>query len=818
MSLNVAWGDEDSDDGTVTDILADDGRDDDSSDAIGSDDSDDDLDAMVLASVSIRDMQAMYMSNVRASDEYRSIDTSHNILCRFMNEHSRGIAITTGHVGNTRYVVPLHVPPVVIGHSHMRIAVHDSGTTKLGMKVSVVSRINVDTRMYINSGSMGLCDAIALVHSRMSINDINPEGFSTHVEMYDNDTSHIDSPITVGYSAFSDQLLNARLSLVHDKKLYTVPTGCPSTRYRTPAGLGSTMVVNSVVLTYPNVNQYLIDATCRCPTSEDRGFLCTCSGSPSAALKGLVRYCVTGTVCRCYNSGVGAQLVALQEMLSGNACRCVGSDRYVKYVIAGCVFQLCGNCHDIISGFVMDCCRWTPHCLTLHHHTYRNVPCYVLSFCTGAIMRFAEPYGWIDSKSVQGKYTDYRTVTAPALSLIPHMQYINPIRAALLNIYIAQAICSPCCRYHPGMILIPQYRQSLIASDCHADIGVVDTRDHVPGLNLFCVFMNMELTYEDGMVLSRSAARRFEYVANISVYLDPTRDTIPARQSHIAPYSIRWWQNHFGGTVSAIESSTNGMVKVVISCTCLPVNGDKFTTLHGQKGVVTILDDYSMPHIDGRPADIVIGSSSIIKRQTISQLLEASYNMHAVTHMSDVYCPTYDAIAQHYATSYNLHQMDINHILCKYAKSVEIAGSTVRRSTSTMQSGIKYVSDVVANYGMIRVMQSSFLASFRQSSTYRCCHQSRARPDTSSSGGGSRSLGEMEIMQMLGSGMVHTLSEFALESDIVVVDVCRMCRCLTMLCECADHQTGTDKIRLPYRSVKFAITLYVSHGLRMSLW
>jgi hypothetical protein len=64
------------------------------------------------------------------------------------------------------------------------------------------------------------------------------------------------------------------------------------------------MVVNSIVLMYPDVNQYLIDSESRRPTIDQIGFLCCTSSSPSAALKGLIRYTVTGTVCRCYNKGV----------------------------------------------------------------------------------------------------------------------------------------------------------------------------------------------------------------------------------------------------------------------------------------------------------------------------------------------------------------------------------------------------------------------------------------------------------------------------------------------------------------------------------
>jgi hypothetical protein len=212
------------------------------------------------------------------------------------------------------------------------------------------------------------------------------------------------------------------------------------------------------------------------------------------------------------------------------------------------------------------------------------------------------------------------------------------MRVSLLNTYVAQAICSPACKYHAGMILIPQYSDRLIATDCPAILGDAISQYHIPGLNLFCIFMNMEETYEDGMVLSRTAANRFKYISNISMYLHASRDDIPTIHSTILPHSVPWWQNHFDGVVSSIEGIGNGKVKLVVVFHCLPVNGDKFTTLHGQKGVVTILDDYRMPSINGKTADIVIASSSIIKRQTTSQLLEAASNMHCVTHMEVKSC------------------------------------------------------------------------------------------------------------------------------------------------------------------------------------
>lgn len=56
----------------------------------------------------------------------------------------------------------------------------------------------------------------------------------------------------------------------------------------------------------------------------------------------------------------------------------------------------------------------------------------------------------------------------------------------------------------------------------------------------------------------------------------------------------------------------------------MDVNGDKMTTLHGQKDIITIPDDRLMPCIQGRHAEIVIPSASILKRGTSSQVIEAA--------------------------------------------------------------------------------------------------------------------------------------------------------------------------------------------------
>lgn len=74
----------------------------------------------------------------------------------------------------------------------------------------------------------------------------------------------------------------------------------------------------------------------------------------------------------------------------------------------------------------------------------------------------------------------------------------------------------------------------------------------------------------------------------------------------------------------------SGSIAVYVEFLGSPVNRDKFTTLHGQKGVVTILPDEEMPMIRNKHAELVIGSSVIIKRGTASQLIEAACGVYFI--------------------------------------------------------------------------------------------------------------------------------------------------------------------------------------------
>ncbi len=67
------------------------------------------------------------------------ISDEHNTLSRYISECSDAIEVGTGGgvVTSGKHFTPLHIPAYVPGHSHHRLAVYESTTTKLACDVVV---------------------------------------------------------------------------------------------------------------------------------------------------------------------------------------------------------------------------------------------------------------------------------------------------------------------------------------------------------------------------------------------------------------------------------------------------------------------------------------------------------------------------------------------------------------------------------------------------------------------------------------------------------------------------------------------------------
>jgi DNA-directed RNA polymerase beta subunit len=124
----------------------------------------------------------------------------------------------------------------------------------------------------------------------------------------------------------------------------------------------------------------------------------------------------------------------------------------------------------------------------------------------------------------------------------------------------------------------------------------------------------------------------------------------------VIPCCACWWQNHFGVMVSQIDTIPSGGLRIFALHERSPVNGDKFTASHGQRGAVTVLDDCFMPSTNGGTADIVTGSSSAIRRQTASQLLEAACGQCCVENMETTGCVACESTDHHCSQNHRIRR------------------------------------------------------------------------------------------------------------------------------------------------------------------
>jgi hypothetical protein len=144
------------------------------------------------------------------------------------------------------------------------------------------------------------------------------------------------------------------------------------------------MIVNNVVLMYPDVNQCMIPGNLSAPTQDQVGILCLCSSSSSASLKGFERYVTSGVVCRCYYMMVVRsvlQKLCTDVPVSGCVCHIDTEDLHIVY-IAGIGSNICALCYRMLMHIIISNLSESPHSPALHYNESGYV---TISFCTGTL-------------------------------------------------------------------------------------------------------------------------------------------------------------------------------------------------------------------------------------------------------------------------------------------------------------------------------------------------------------------------------------------------------------------------------------------------
>lgn len=282
----------------------------------------------------------------------------------------------------------------------------------------------------------------------------------------------------------------------------------------------------------------------------------------------------------------------------------------------------------------------------------------------------------------------------------------------------------------------------------------------IPMVSTYTCIANMPLTFEDCVMISQSYAdrvtvtifRRIPYHSSDNVYIGKC---IPANIDDGIIRNCKVYDMHI----------VDGVTYIVTMYKRNLINGDKVTLFNSpHKGVVVILPDNEMPSDDqGVTAEMVIGSTTIIKRCTPSTMYELATIPESNT--AKLAESTADPIE---------HRLHLN-------------GHRVTRPDG---------SDVTANFGYLLVCISSEIVEKRYG----------VRGGVWSRGYG---IGEMEYTQMIGVGLPHTLSSI-LHDDFITVEVCTACNRLD-LCIC--DKPMFCRVNVRPKLLSFVRTLRSRYGI-----
>lgn len=150
-----------------------------------------------------------------------------------------------------------------------------------------------------------------------------------------------------------------------------------------------------------------------------------------------------------------------------------------------------------------------------------------------------------------------------AMTMILFIDSIKTTRAFLINIYAHQVVSIPAFTYNSLV--------TKVLEDIEGPIFVSDSLSHcnqdvifdMPRLSLFIVFECMELTFENGMIISVIAAKRFKYTAYHFISLPSNLLDIPTIGTILHAHSRPWWQNMDDGFVD-IQPKHDGTVTVMV--------------------------------------------------------------------------------------------------------------------------------------------------------------------------------------------------------------------------------------------------------------
>ena len=349
--------------------------------------------------------------------------------------------------------------------------------------------------------------------------------------------------------------------------------------------------------------------------------------------------------------------------------------------------------------------------------------------------------------------------------------------------------------------------------------------DYLPGENVSILYLNTELNYEDSVMVS-SRYVDFGGFSTVSVckFLLPasSSDSIPPIGSRPCRKVNPWWKSPCAprckhnkewveesryhrtvelgrgptGVLLSSRMTSSGDYDVRLRSFQQLSTGDKVTTGHGQKGVVTIVPVEDMPYAitsTGEKVipDIIMAMSSVVTRQTDGQLYETSKSLESLREGRALVVPPAST--------------------CELSEDVIVRCGITGRPFITMLQGVKVPQVTRATLGYVRVHNQTQMVRERLFTSHRQVGPGTLRTPVRRTKGGGVALGEMEIQAAVASGLTASVNELLKRGDQVLVSVCTSCQRLRLLCGCTDSPQ-VARVTLPYDTVVFDCISAIVHN------
>lgn len=340
--------------------------------------------------------------------------------------------------------------------------------------------------------------------------------------------------------------------------------------------------------------------------------------------------------------------------------------------------------------------------------------------------------------------------------------------------------------------------------------------DIYPGECLTVCYHNMPLNYEDSMVLSSAFADRCGFsTLSLCTYRTSESEKLPEPGERVCGKEYKWWKmecteackckikgaHKFKDLNKVISTSCNvptakvyekirtedGGISMKILSYSQILTGDKVSTMHGQKGICTIVPQHELPLIvmenGGRfYADIYIAVGSIVSRQTSGQIYDSSHGLRA---------------AREGKMATSGFEVDTSSESFKYIIRPQTGEILTRKTSDEVEVPVR------GTIGIARIINQTQMTRERHHLTHRPEGQYSTGTRSGRADGGGVATSEMDFHAMFSAGLYGCAQELYERGNMVVADVCSLCHAIVECCDCGFRGEDIIKVRLPYDMIVF---------------